>query len=93
MTANMTSQMVLGCIYGSNKGYHLVHDIGLLVADRYGIKIDMTLRDGTRIIGRLSMGRRFNGIVQARGQERKYRSKGPTYRQSSPRTFNAKLYR
>ena len=93
MTANMTSQMVLGCIYGSNKGYHLVHDIGLLVADRYGIKIDMTMRDGTRIIGRLSKGHRFNGIVQGRGQERKYRSKGPTYRPYSPRLFNAKLYR
>ena len=34
----MTSQMVLGCIYGSNKGYHLVHDIGPSGADRYGIK-------------------------------------------------------
>ena len=79
MTANMTSRMVLGCIYGEDKCFQMVHDIILLTADRYGIKIDMILRTGARVTGRLSKGRRFTGTVQRGEVTRKYRSKEPSY--------------
>lgn len=55
---------VLLAIYGNRCGVLAIHSrINDIVYDRWGVKADITLLDGTRIIGRLSNKHNFNGTV------------------------------
>lgn len=90
MNTNMVISMVGGCLYGDRKNQHIVHaDVLEMATDRYGVRVDIQLMNGARIVGRLSNGRRFNGTVTKNGAARKYRSKAARYQQrKAPEGFD-----
>jgi hypothetical protein len=70
---------VMRAIYGYDSNtlsMRAVHsDIAERGADRWGNTIDVTLLDGTRIVGRLSKAHNFTGTVTDKaGNVKKYRS-------------------
>lgn len=55
---------VLLAIYGDNCKLKAIHsEINNIYYDRWGTKADITLLDGTHIVGRLSLKHNFNGKV------------------------------
>ena len=65
-TMNPTRELynVLLAIYGEDKRNLAIHaTINDIHYDRWGTKADITLIDGTHVVGRLSRKHKFNGTV------------------------------
>ena len=67
---------VLGSLFGNKSKFLAIHSsMNLCESDRWGVKVEIELLSGEKIIGRLSKKRRFNGkVVTVKGTEKKYKS-------------------
>jgi hypothetical protein len=76
MTSNTVLYTVAAVLFGDEGKNKVIHsDFVSRENDRWGVKVEIALLDGSRITGRLSRAHKFNGSITAKdGTIKKYRS-------------------
>jgi hypothetical protein len=75
MNATRELSNILLAIYGANNSQRAIHaQIETIEYDRYGTRVDVTIIDGTHIVGRLSLKHNFNGKTTKNDMCKTYRS-------------------